>query len=103
MNTTVSETTTVEATRRPVRSNVIDDEMPLNSTVNETTTIEAIAVPAVRRSRGLMLFRTSFWPAFFAWRTHFSDPVRFDTQCSFTRSSGRITRTASRPNRRRNT
>ena len=48
MNTTVSETTTVEATRRPVRSSAINDEMPVNTTVNETTTIEALAVPALR-------------------------------------------------------
>jgi hypothetical protein len=38
MNTTVSETTTVEATERPVQPTVVRDELPLNTTVIESTT-----------------------------------------------------------------
>ncbi len=46
MNTTVSETTTVEATKRPARPSVVNNEMPVKTTVSETTTIEATARPA---------------------------------------------------------
>jgi hypothetical protein len=49
MNTTVSETTTVEATERPVQPKVVRDELPLNTTVSETTTIESTTRPVERR------------------------------------------------------
>ena len=45
MNTTVSETTTVEATKRHIPPRIRDTEEPVNTTVSETTTIEATTRP----------------------------------------------------------
>ena len=88
MNTTVSETTTVESTKRHVRPNVVKSETPVNTTVSETTTIEAIARPADPVDPAAGALQDFVLRGFSAWPRHFSNPVKFDTRCSCTRSSG---------------
>ena len=102
MNTTVSETTTVEATKRPGRRTMRDGEIPVSSTVSETTTIEATTRafdpidPAADALQEFVLARI------LRMATAQRNPVRFDTRCSCSRNFGGTTRIARRPSRRRN-